>query len=80
MTLISLASKNNNPDQILRHDMSKIEQTINGQQLMIDLKSRTSDPNPGDTSGKIQIWYRSDLQQIRFNDNGTVYKLQAVVA
>lgn len=78
MTLINLESKTVNPDDLLRRDLTKIEQTINNQQLLIDLQSRTSDPNPGDTTGKIQIWYRRDVQQIRFNDNGTIYKLQGV--
>lgn len=80
MSLIKLESANTNPDDLLRRDLKKIEQQINIQQQLIDLLSRTSDPNPGDTTGKIQIWYRRDLLQIRFNDNGTVYKLQAVAA
>lgn len=80
MTFIKLESTKTNLDDTLRRDLSKIEQQINIQQQLLDLLSRTSDPNPGDTTGKIQIWYRRDLQQIRFNDNGTVYKLQAVLA
>lgn len=78
MALITLDSKIINEDDLLRRDMSKIEQQINIQQKIINLQSRTSDPNPGDTTGLIQMWYRRDLIQIRFNDNGTIYKLQGV--
>lgn len=80
MALIVLDSKISSTDEALRRDFTKIEQTINLQQSVLDLESRTADPVPGNTTGKIQIWYRRDLQQIRFNDNGTVYKIQAVVA
>jgi hypothetical protein len=80
VSFINLESKTQNENDILRRDLNKIEQAINIQQQIIDLASRTSDPSPGDTSGKIQIWYRRDLQQIRFNDNGTTYKLQASLA
>ncbi len=80
MALIHLESKTTNPDDLLRRDLTRIEQQINTQQQLLDLQSRTSDPNPGDTTGKIQIWYRRDVQQIRFNDNGTVYKIQATAA
>ena len=80
MALIHLESKTVNADDLLRRDLTKIEQQINIQQQLLDLQSRTSDPNPGDTSGKIQIWYRRDLLQIRWNDNGTIYKLQGVAA
>lgn len=80
MALIHLDSKTVSDNDILRRDMTRIEQQINLQQQILDLQSRTSDPNLGDTSGKIQIWYRRDLQQIRFNDNGTTYKIQASVA
>lgn len=80
MALINLESKVSNPDDQLRRDLNKIENQINLQQSVMDLASRTSDPSLGNTTGKIQIWYRRDLQQIRFNDNGTVYKIQASVA
>lgn len=80
MAFINLESKIRNEDDILRRDLNKIEQTINIQQQIIDLESRTTDPNPGDTTGKIQIWYRRDLKELRFNDNGTTYKIAAVVA
>lgn len=80
MALINLDSKTQNDNDILRRDMTRIEQQINIQQQIIDLQSRTSDPNLGDTTGKIQIWYRRDLKEIRFNDNGTTYKIAAVAA
>lgn len=81
MTKINIESKISNTDDTLRRDLGKLENAINLAQEIINLDSRTSDPSGlGNTTGKIQIWYRRDLQQVRFNDNGTVYKLQAVVA
>lgn len=81
MAKIHLDSKTSNEDQALRRDFFKLEQAINLSQDILNLESRSEDPTAlGNTDGKIQIWYRSDLQQIRFNDNGTTYKLQASVA
>lgn len=81
MSQIHLDSKTTNEDPALRRDLGKLENAINFGQKIMNLESRTSDPTGlGDTSGKIQIWYRRDVQQIRFNDNGTTYKIQASVA
>lgn len=81
MAKIHLDSKTSNEDEVLRRDFNKIENAINLSQQIMNLDSRTADPSGlGNTSGKIQIWYRSDLQQIRFNDNGTTYKIQASAA
>ena len=79
MALIQLESKTLSQDENVRRDMHRVESAINGLQAVMELESRTIDPSGlGNTTGKIQIWYRRDLQQIRFNDNGTMYKLQAV--
>ena len=80
MALIHLETKTTSDDPQLRKDMQRIQDAINIQQSILDLESRTADPNPGDTTGKIQIWYRRDLKEIRFNDNGTTYKIAAVAA
>lgn len=80
MPLIHLSSKTLAESDNMRRDFFKIETAINSAQQILDLQSRSSDPNPDDTSGKIQIWYRSDLKEIRFNDNGTVYKIAATPA
>jgi hypothetical protein len=80
MAFIALDSTTNSPDDMLRRDMTRIQQQINLQQQVMDLESRTADPTLGNTTGKIQIWYRRDLKEIRFNDNGTTYKIQAVAA
>lgn len=80
MALIRLDSKTTSDNDMLRRDMNRIEQAINLAQSIIDLESRTADPTLGNTTGKIQIWYRRDLQEIRFNDNGTTYKIAAVAA
>lgn len=80
MALIHLDSTTASSDDMLRRDMTRIQQQINLQQQVMDLASRTTDPSLGDTTGKIQIWYRRDLKEIRFNDNGTTYKIAAVAA
>ncbi len=81
MTKIHLDSKTTNDNSVLRRDLNKIETAINLSQEILNLDSRTADPTGlGNTTGKIQIWYRSDLQQLRFNYNGTIYKIQASAA
>lgn len=80
MALIHLDTRTSGETPEIRKDMQRIQDAINLQQSILDLESRTADPTLGDTTGKIQVWYRRDLQQIRFNDNGTTYKIQAVAA
>lgn len=80
MAKIHIQSKTSNPDDILRRDLLHVEQEINGQQSILELDSRTADPSVTSGTGKIKIWYRSDLNEIRFNENGTVYKIAATAA
>lgn len=67
-------------DVSVKDNLIKLQDSINSLQSIFELDSRSSDPTLEDSSGKIQIWYRSDVQQIRFNDNGTIYKIQAAAA
>lgn len=78
---VQLTSKNSVQDPRLRDDIITIQDTINRQQEVLDLDSRTSDPTGFETTtGKIRMWFRRDLQELRYVDNGTTYKIAAVAA
>jgi len=80
MPLVNLETTTAAKEDVTRRDMLKVQNAINSQQSIMDLESRTSDPSLTGTTGKIQVWYRRDLKELRFNDNGTTYKIAATAA
>lgn len=78
MPKIQLGSIVKLSDPILRHDLETIQDQINLQQARPEIDSRSDDPsNLPTSSGKLVMWYRSDLQELRFIHNGTKYKISA---
>lgn len=81
MPKINLQSSKKLEDPILRHDLKTIEDQINLMQERPEIDSRSDDPSGIPTSsGKLVMWYRSDLQELRFVHNGTTYKIAATPA
>jgi hypothetical protein len=74
---IKLMTPTKSDDPILRHDMQEIQAAINQQQTLMEVDSYTADPAPTAASNKVYIWWRSDLNEIRINENGTLYKIAA---
>lgn len=63
----------------LRRDIGQLRDGINNLQRVLDMERRSDDPASPGSGGNIKLWYRSDLQQLRFWDNGTKYKIQAAI-
>ena len=67
-------------DRNLRQDLKNLRDAHNQSEVLLELESKTADPSVTASSDKVYVWYRSDLNEIRANNNGTVYKVALTAA